>query len=58
MTWLQQIEALKPGDLCEFRYLSRNHVDEVNGDHHPAGQLVKGIYIEQVRPVGDERAWT
>jgi len=67
--WLRKIEALRPGDACEFKYPAR--VDWRRGTVKRNGgsgywevfdetdqKLVSGIYIEHVRLPGQSEAWS
>lgn len=66
--WLRKIEALRPGDACEFHYPARKEwrrgTVKVNGGSsywtvvdEAEQKLVSCIYIEQVRLPGQVEAW-
>jgi hypothetical protein len=71
--WLSKIEALTPGDACEFHYPARSQwlpgTVVVNGgsgywsvrDESDAegcrGRIASGIHIEHVRLPGQLEAW-
>jgi hypothetical protein len=63
--WLKKIEALKPGDACEFRFHDawRPGVVIVNGGAYywtvegANAERFSGIYIEHVRLPGQTDAW-
>jgi len=65
--WLAKIEALKPGDACEFHYPARTEwilgtVDKNGGAGYWSvrdadGTLADGLYIEMIRLPGQEDAW-
>lgn len=66
--WLEKIEALRPGDACEFRYPARKEWRRAtvvhNGMAHwwkvldeETGKPVDAIYIEHVRLPGQVEAW-
>lgn len=73
MTWLDRIEALRPGDACEFHYPARTEwlpgTVVVNGGPHwwtirddsdvegRRGKEQSGLYIEGIRCVGQTEAW-
>lgn len=69
MTWLQKIEALRPGDACEFHYPARREwrrgtVIKNGGAYwwtifdEEEQKPVQGLYIEGVRCVGQTEAWS
>lgn len=68
MTWLQKIQALAPGDRCEFRYPARKDwlpgtVVRNGGGWYwsvrdDSGKVAESIYIEHVRLPGQTEAWT
>lgn len=66
--WLYQIEDLRPGDACEFRYPARTEwrraTVRVNGMHswwtvfdEIENKIVEGLYIEMIRLPGQTEAW-
>jgi hypothetical protein len=71
--WLRKIEALAPGDACEFHYPARSEwlpgtVVNNGGSGYWSicddsdvegcrGKVSEGIYIEQVRLPGQTEAW-
>jgi len=71
--WLRQIEALAPGDACEFHYPARSQwlpgtVVENGGSGYwevrdesdvegRRGEIAGGLYIEHVRLPGQIEAW-
>jgi hypothetical protein len=71
--WLAKIEALKPGDACEFHYSARKEwlrgTIVKNGGGHwwsvcdetdvegRRGKVQEGLYIEQIRLPGQTEAW-
>ena len=71
--WLGQIEALRPGDACEFRYPARSRwlpgevvfnggsgyweVRDLSNDEGHYGEVARGLYIEHVRLPGQIDAW-
>ena len=73
-TWLGKIEALAPGDCCEFHYPARSEwlagTVVVNGGsgywsvrddtdvEDCRGKVTESLYIEQVRLPGQTEAWT
>lgn len=64
--WPRDVEALKPGDECMYRYPARNvwrraKVVRNGGEdfwtvHNDEAGDVGGLYIEYVRVVGDPEA--
>lgn len=68
VTWLRKIEALRPGDACEFHYPARTEWRRgtvcVNGGSgwwtifdEVEGKSVEGLYIEGIRLPGQTEAW-
>jgi hypothetical protein len=71
--WLRQIEALAPGDACEFHYPARSqwlpgtvvvnggsgywHIRDESDVEGCRGRVAESIYIEQVRCSWQEEAW-
>lgn len=66
--WLSKIEALRPGDACEFKYPARpdwrrGTVKRNGGASYwevvdeAEQRVVSGIYIEHVRLPGQTEAW-
>lgn len=66
--WLSKIEALRPGDACEFHYPARKEwrrgTVRINGGAHwwtvvdeTEQKLVSGLYIEMIRLPGQVEAW-
>lgn len=66
--WLSKIEALRPGDACEFHYPARAEwiagIVVVNGGSGwwtirdaATGRQTSGHYIEAVRLPGQVEAW-
>lgn len=74
ITWLRKIEALAPGDACEFHYPARAQwlpgTVVVNGGsgywsirddsdvEGRRGKVSESLYIEQVRLPGQTEAWS
>jgi hypothetical protein len=72
--WLSKIEALKPGDACEFHYPARSEwmpgVIVVNGGsgygsvrdesvtEGQRGRVTGSLYIEMIRLPGQTEAWS
>jgi hypothetical protein len=70
LTDLQKLEALSPGDACEFRYPARREwqpgtvvknggssfweVRDEGDSEGLKGQVATGLYIEHVRAVGTD----
>lgn len=73
MNWLNKIEALKPGDTCEFHYPARSQwltgtvvsnggsgwwsVTDETDVEDNRSKVVEGLYIEQIRLPGQIDAW-
>lgn len=66
--WLRKIEALRPGDACEFHYPARAEwrratVRQNGGGgwwtvfDEVEGKTVSGLYIEMIRLPGQIEAW-
>jgi len=62
MSWIEDIEAMAPGDPCEFRYPARSEwlpgTIVKNGGYgywevrNADGQVKYGLYAEQIRAPG------
>lgn len=73
INWLRKIEALRPGDACEFHYPARSQwllgtivrnggsgwwsVIDETDVEGRRGKLTEGLYIEQIRLPGQTEAW-
>lgn len=66
--WLAKVEALKPGDACEFRYptckewipgtvVYNGGVSYWSVRDDSRGEVATGLYIEMIRLPGQEEAW-
>lgn len=72
--WLEKIEALKPGDPCEFHYPARSQwipgvvvenggsgfwsVRDESDTESRRGQVTTSLYIEMIRLPGQTEAWS